>query len=133
VAATGFPAQSQSNRDERPVMVNGKPAPYAEQLFSPGSPACQICREPVPIRQAPRAPTLQTSTPLPDEDVPAPEETTAEDFSIHGQFTDVTQYHPPFTSPFYGPNSLTPGHRGNETIDLTFFAGLRPWDGLEAM
>jgi hypothetical protein len=31
-------------------MVNGKPAPYAEQLLSPGSPACQICREPVPIR-----------------------------------------------------------------------------------
>lgn len=49
------------------------------------------------------------------------EEIPTENFSIHGQFTNVTQYHPPFTSPFYGPNSLIPGHRGDETTDLTLY------------
>jgi high affinity Mn2+ porin len=77
-------------------------------------------------------PTAQPPTSGAEEIAPAPEENAPENFSIHGQFTNVTQYHPPFTSPFYGPNSLIPGHRGNETIDLTLFAGLRLWDGLEA-
>ena len=37
VAATAaFPHNHNPNRDERPVMVNGKPAPYAEQLFFAG-------------------------------------------------------------------------------------------------
>src|SRR5712691_3855551 len=66
------------------------------------------------------------------EIISIPAENVPENFSMHGQFTNVTQYHPPFTSPFYGPNSLIPGHRGNETIELTLFAGLRVWDGLEA-
>jgi high affinity Mn2+ porin len=51
--------------------------------------------------------------------------------SIHGQFTNITQYHPSFHSPFRGPNSLDPGHRGNETIDATLYAGVRLWDGLD--
>ena len=75
---------------------------------------------------------LQTSIPAPEEAAPASESSTPEDFSIHGQFTNVTQYHPPFTSPFYGPNSLIPGHRGDETADLTLYPGLRLWNGLEA-
>ena len=58
-------------------------------------------------------------------------QTTPEWLSIHGQFTMVTQYHPRFTSPFRGLNSLDPGNRGNETIDATLFAGARVWDGLE--
>jgi hypothetical protein len=62
----------------------------------------------------------------------ASEQITPEDFAFHAQFTNVTQYHPPFTSPFYGPNSLLPGHRGAETTDLTLFAGARVWDALEA-
>ena len=77
-------------------------------------------------------PTTQSPAPVAERGSPAPEETTAEEFSIHAQFTTVTQYHPPFTSPFYGPDSLIPGHRGNETADATLFAGLRLWDGLEA-
>jgi high affinity Mn2+ porin len=81
-------------------------------------------RAPSPIQQSP--------TSGPDEFGPASEQITAENFNIHGQFTNVTQYHPPFTSPFYGPNSLIPGHRGDETTDLTLFAGARLWDGLEA-
>jgi len=55
----------------------------------------------------------------------------AETFSVHGQFTNVTQYHPSFTSPYRGPNSLDPGNRGNETVDLTLFLGLRLWQGGE--
>lgn len=52
-------------------------------------------------------------------------------YSIHGQFTNVTQYHPSFTAPFNGPNSLNPGNTGRETIDATLFAGIRAWDNLE--
>jgi high affinity Mn2+ porin len=51
------------------------------------------------------------------------------DYSLHGQFTNVTQFHPAFTSPYRGANSLDPGNRGDETIDLTLFAGVRLWDG----
>jgi high affinity Mn2+ porin len=55
----------------------------------------------------------------------------SEDYSLHGQFTNVTQFHPRFTSPYRGPNSLDPGNRGDETIDLTVYAGVRLWDGGE--
>ncbi len=64
----------------------------------------------------------------PDSDAAAP----SENFSLHGQSTFVDQYHPPFTSPLRGANSLDPGHRGDETIDVTAFAGIRVWGGLEA-
>jgi high affinity Mn2+ porin len=53
----------------------------------------------------------------------------AETWSLHGQLTNVTQYHPPFRSPIRGPNSLDPGHRGNETVDATLYAGVRLWGG----
>src|SRR5262249_41520280 len=52
-------------------------------------------------------------------------------YSVHGQSTFVTQYHPRFTSPFRGQNSLDPGNRGNETWDATLFLGVRIWDSLE--
>jgi high affinity Mn2+ porin len=65
------------------------------------------------------------------EEGAAPEQATPEWWSVHGQFTNVTQYHPRFTSPFRGPNSLDPGNRGNETVDATLFLGIRIWDGLE--
>jgi high affinity Mn2+ porin len=58
-------------------------------------------------------------------DAPAPPEA----WSLHGQFTDITQYHPAFASPYQGPNSLEPGNSGRETIDLTLFAGARLWRG----
>jgi high affinity Mn2+ porin len=52
-----------------------------------------------------------------------------EDWSLHGQVTEVTQYHPPFTSPYRGAHSLDSGHRGDETVDATLYAGIRlaPW------
>jgi high affinity Mn2+ porin len=62
----------------------------------------------------------------------AADQTETEDYSVHGQFTNVTQYHPSFRSPYRGPNSLDPGHRGDETADLTLFLGARLWDGAEA-
>jgi high affinity Mn2+ porin len=62
-----------------------------------------------------------------EPDAPAPE-----DWNLHGQFTLVDQFHPAFTSPYRGPNSLDPGNRGDETTDLTLFAGVRLWSGGEA-
>jgi high affinity Mn2+ porin len=50
-----------------------------------------------------------------------------EDWALHGQATFVEQYHPAFRSPFRGPNSLDPGSRGDETLALTLYGGLRPW------
>jgi high affinity Mn2+ porin len=55
-----------------------------------------------------------------------------ETWAIHGQATFVDQYHPAFRSPYRGPNSLDPGSRGNETADITLFAGVSPWAGGEA-
>ena len=54
-----------------------------------------------------------------------------ETWSLHGQFTNVWQYHPAFRSGTVGTNSLDPGSRGNETIDLTLFAGVRVLDNVE--
>lgn len=55
-----------------------------------------------------------------------------EDWSLHIQSTITDQYHPAFTAPYSGPNSLDPGSRGMETFDFTFFLGARLWDGGEA-
>jgi high affinity Mn2+ porin len=62
---------------------------------------------------------------------PAPEDAAPEWFSLHGQFTNVTQFHPRYTSPYRGANSLDPGNRGDETIDATIYFGIRVWQGLE--
>src|SRR5665213_106656 len=63
---------------------------------------------------------------------PAPELPRAEDWAVHGQATFIEQYHPAFRSAYRGPNSLDPGSRGNETVNLTAYAGARLWDGGEA-
>ena len=55
-----------------------------------------------------------------------------ESWAIHGQATFVDQYHPAFRSPYSGANSLDHGSRGDETIDMTLFAGVSPWEGGEA-
>jgi high affinity Mn2+ porin len=56
----------------------------------------------------------------------------AESWALHGQATFVDQYHPAFKSAYRGANSLDPGSRGNETVDVTLFAGVSPWQGGEA-
>ncbi len=58
-------------------------------------------------------------------------DTPPQPWAIHAQSTFEDQYHPAFTSPFRGPNSLDPGSRGDETFDLSLYAGLRPWPGAE--
>ena len=55
----------------------------------------------------------------------------AQDFAIYGQATNVTQWHPPFHSPYSGDNSLDAHGRTEETTDLTLYAGIRPWRGGE--
>jgi high affinity Mn2+ porin len=52
-------------------------------------------------------------------------------YSLHGQATITTQYHPPFNASLSGPNSLSSAHNGKETLDATLFAGIRLWKGLE--
>jgi high affinity Mn2+ porin len=56
----------------------------------------------------------------------------AETSALHGQFTEVTQWHPAFSALYSGPNSLDSSARSAETVDLTLFAGLRFWKGGEA-
>jgi high affinity Mn2+ porin len=51
-------------------------------------------------------------------------------FSLHGQSTFVEQYVFPFRSPYVGSNSLAP-NQGRETWDVTFYAGVRLWEGAE--
>ena len=58
----------------------------------------------------------------------APEE---ERWNVHGQFTNVTQWHPGFSAAYSGANSLTPTRDNKETADLTLFLGLRLWKGAE--
>lgn len=55
---------------------------------------------------------------------------TDQDWAIHGQATFVVQGTPGFRSPYVGSNSLTPDQT-EETVDVTAFAGVRPWAGAE--
>jgi len=53
-------------------------------------------------------------------------------WNLHGQFTNVTQFHPAFTSPYAGANSLDPANDARETADVTAFVGLALWKGAAA-
>jgi high affinity Mn2+ porin len=53
-----------------------------------------------------------------------------QDWAIHGQATGVLQGTPGFASPYEGTNSLTP-RQIKETVDVTLYAGARPWRGGE--
>jgi len=61
----------------------------------------------------------------------ADDEAPPEWWSLHGQFTNVTQFQPSFHSPYQGENSLDPDANVKETVDVTLFAGLRLWKGGE--
>ena len=54
-----------------------------------------------------------------------------QEWALHAQATFEDQYHPAFASPLRGADSLDPGSRGDETFDLTLYAGVRPWAGAE--
>jgi high affinity Mn2+ porin len=60
---------------------------------------------------------------------PAGESLQTNPWSLHGQFTNVTQYHPAFRSPYQGANSLAGANATNETADLTAIVGRRLWSG----
>ncbi len=75
-------------------------------------------------------PVTASESPIPANITPAPSEAAApEPWNLYGQATFVQQYHPDFTSPYQGPNSLSPISNGEETTDLTLFLGIRLWDG----
>ena len=90
--------------------------------------ACRTGRRLAPL-------ALAVATAMASAAAPAGAQTVAETpppewYSLHGQVTNVLQFHPRFPAPFSGPNSLNPGNRGRETTDATLFAGLRLGDGL---
>jgi high affinity Mn2+ porin len=59
------------------------------------------------------------------------EEVEQEFWAIHGQGTNVWLLQPAFRSPYRGPQSLSPATNGRETVDVTLYAGIRPWPGAE--
>lgn len=51
--------------------------------------------------------------------------------AVHAQTTFVLQANTRFRSPYQGLNSLDPDPHAKETIDLTAYFGVRPWEGAE--
>jgi high affinity Mn2+ porin len=91
-------------------------APGHARAAEPGAAADQDA-PPESIAQASREPALTSDQALPERR------------NLHGQFTLVKQYHPSFTSPYEGPNSLHSARNGEETTDLTLFGAIRLWNG----
>ena len=56
---------------------------------------------------------------------------TSEQWAVHGQFTNITQTHAAFKSPYSGSNSLSANGDTQATTDLTLMLGLRLWRGAE--
>lgn len=75
-------------------------------------------------------PSAETTAPL-VVPIVVPEASAPETWSIHGQLTNVTQWHPGFTAPYSGANSLDPNAQNAETTDLTLYLGTRLWQGGE--
>ena len=67
------------------------------------------------------------ATAAPDAATPTEPET----WNVHGQFTNVTQKHGPFKSPYAGNNSLPSSEEAKETVDATLFLGVKLWSGGE--
>jgi high affinity Mn2+ porin len=96
-----------------------------------GAPAvlAQDASATTPAATAPDStPTAPAAAAAPDS---ASDEQTEEQAGIHGQFTNIWQWHPAFHSPYSGPQSLNSGSRGDETVSLSLFFGWRPWQGAE--
>jgi high affinity Mn2+ porin len=76
---------------------------------------------------------------LPSEDKPsvplalAPVLPGEEWYSIHYQFTGVTQYHPSFYAPYSGPNSLGADAQDATAFFTTIFGDVRLWRGAELL
>ena len=61
----------------------------------------------------------------------APGATADQVWAVHAQATVVDQGHPAFAAPYAGADSLPNQAQGRETLDITLFAGARPWRGAE--
>ncbi len=80
--------------------------------------AAQTVQDRAPAVTAPATPTAPDT--VPDD----------QRYAVHGQATVVLQATPAFASPYAGANSLTP-RQAKETVDVTLYAGVRPWAGGE--
>ncbi|MGO9446822.1 MAG: carbohydrate porin [Thiobacillaceae bacterium] len=81
--------------------------------------------EPGPAQATPAGPFV-----APDGSA-APNPGASEPWSVYGQATNVTQWHPAFRAAYSGPNSLDAASQSEETSDVTAFVGLRLWRGGE--
>ena len=63
------------------------------------------------------------------EKTPEPPLPLEETNSYHFQTTTVTQAHPGFNSPYFGPNSLSGSYESRTSLTSTVFAGHRLWSG----
>ena len=59
------------------------------------------------------------------------EQVEPEIWAVHGQGTLTWELQPAFPSPYQGPHSLIHATNGRETVDVTLYAGVRPWPGAE--
>lgn len=78
-----------------------------------------------PVTTAPTEAAARLAAPA------AAEAVTPERWSVHGQMTNVTQWHPAFSAPYSGQNSLNSRSSNAETTDVTLFLGVRLWQGGE--
>lgn len=93
--------------------------PLPRRLFAAGMPLLLLPLLPLLL---PGAATAQDAAPDQAEIAVA---AAPEDWAVHGQFTNVTQKHRRFTSPYQGQNSLDAAGRTEETSDVTVYAGVR--------
>jgi high affinity Mn2+ porin len=77
---------------------------------------------------SPAAAFAQDSAP---DDQSAQKPAPPERWAVHLQSTDILQYYPAFHSPFEGPQSFRPQATWGNTVDVTLYAGFRPWAGAE--
>ena len=102
-----------------------------------GKGLCILCLGGLPLWAA-RADTLpDTPGTLPIPDTPLTPGMAQQPLSVtapasvaaYGQYTNVYQWHPAFTSPYQGANSLSSNNNGDQTNDATLYAGWRPSNG----
>ncbi len=51
--------------------------------------------------------------------------TNAQNWALHSQYTNTYQWHPAFSAPYSGPNSLSANSNGEQTNDATLYVGYR--------
>jgi high affinity Mn2+ porin len=90
-------------------------------LLSSGWPITGVAQMVAPTPQPPGIPVTPEET----------EQVQPQDWAIHAQGTLTWLLQPAFHSPYQGPHSLSPANNGRETVDVTLYAGVRPWTGAE--